>query len=197
MASIRRGRARTLIIVGGSVAAITLWWFLRNYDLYADFTGRDGVTRTGVSFPASDFTLRNVGEWGRGVFAYLWTPAEYYRNLINTPRWYEAASAALFLVAAVGSVRARALSRAGVSLAFVATVLLSSLALIYFTQSSVAGRLLYPLCSLYAFALTRGFRSFGERTGAMLVSLTLLAYTGYSLVVLADVNDALGLIHFN
>jgi 4-amino-4-deoxy-L-arabinose transferase-like glycosyltransferase len=182
-----RHRWRVLAVCAGSVALISGWWFVRNQRLYGDWTGRAGVRRTGVDFPPEDLTVRGVWTFARGVFGYLWTPAEYYRNIIDTPRWYEVVAILLTGFAIVGLVRVRpAFTRAGASMSAVAGVFCVVLAVLYFTASSLAGRLLYPLAPLYAAVLILGFRGWGSRASRAFLAATIAAQFTLALVVLRD-----------
>jgi D-alanyl-D-alanine carboxypeptidase (penicillin-binding protein 5/6) len=182
-----RDRARVILAGAATAALVTAWWFVRNVHLYGDLTGRAGVRRTGVDFPAEELSPGGLWRFGRGVFGYLWTPAEYYRNLVDTPVVFELAAIALSLAAVIGLVRSRPrFTTTGAAMTVIAAVFCVTLAALYFTVSTLAGRLLYPLAPLYAAALILGFRGWGPRGARALVAATIVVQVSLSIVMLRD-----------
>jgi hypothetical protein len=180
---IHRGRA----VLGAAVAFLLVagWWFAWNLHQYGDLTGRRGVQRTGVEFPAEELSPGGLWRFARGVFGYLWTPAEYFRNTVDTPVIFELLAVAITAVAIVGLLRARR-RPAGASLAAcaIAVAFCLGLAFLYFTVSTLAGRLLYPLAPLYAVALVSGLAAWGRRAATVLVGVTLATYLALAVVML-------------
>ncbi len=87
-------RARALRYSGvfiGVVAALTLWWFLRNILIYGDLTAEKAMRRV---LPAAQnwvkFNPLRPGDYFhllRSLVTYWWLPVEYFRNAIHAPKW--------------------------------------------------------------------------------------------------------------
>jgi D-alanyl-D-alanine carboxypeptidase (penicillin-binding protein 5/6) len=184
----RRDRVKATIAGGAAFLVVAGWWFAWNRNQYGDLTGRAGVRRTGVEFPAEELTAGGMWRFARGVFGYLWTPAEYFRNTVDTPVVFEALAVLLTSAAVLGLVmRPRRPAPIVTAYVAIAATFCLGLSVLYFTASTLAGRLLYPLAPLYAAALVTGFFAWGRRRGVALVGLMLATYITLAVVMLRDV----------
>ena len=81
----RLRRLRGVVFAVAGFVVVSGWWFVRNQILYGDPSGRTGVTSSGLSFPPSYHSLRQVDDWLRSLLSYVWIPTEYYRNAFQAP----------------------------------------------------------------------------------------------------------------
>lgn len=89
-----RGRSIKLIAAFGvTIVFMTGWWFLRNYQLYGDFTAQKALTlfHYGNNPTPQDLTQwKNLSHWLWIVETYYWLPVQYYRDLFHAPLWLRA-----------------------------------------------------------------------------------------------------------
>ena len=83
---IRHTPAPRLMAALAAAAAVSGWWFARNYVLYGDVTGMAGVRALGFSFVSAPVRgLVGVKNIAAEIVTYLWVPTEYFRNVIDLP----------------------------------------------------------------------------------------------------------------
>ena len=80
-----------LTIMGAVLLLTTGWWFVRNHQLYGDWSGGKSV---GSVFAATGrFDPFSVHGWvwvGRSLVTYYTTPVTYWRDEVKNPRWFTA-----------------------------------------------------------------------------------------------------------
>lgn len=84
------------LAIFASVLAITTgWWFLRNHQLYGDFSGAQSVNAVfGAQVGGAKFHLLSPGDWLwaiRGIITTYTVPVGYWRNEVKNPLWITAA----------------------------------------------------------------------------------------------------------
>jgi D-alanyl-D-alanine carboxypeptidase (penicillin-binding protein 5/6) len=75
-----------VVAFGGTIAALSGWWFIRNEIMYGDPLGRGKAAAESGGFLPYPFTgLHSIVHAGENVVTYLWLPTEYWRGLIHAP----------------------------------------------------------------------------------------------------------------
>lgn len=77
---------KAIVAFGGSLAALSGWWFIRNAHLYGDPLGRGkAAAESGGFAPYPLSGLHSLAHAGENVISYLWLPTEYWRNVVHAP----------------------------------------------------------------------------------------------------------------
>ena len=77
---------RAVLAFGGSLAALSGWWFVRNMVLYGDPLGRGKAAAESGGFgPYPLSGLHSLAHVAENVVTYLWLPTEYWRNVVHAP----------------------------------------------------------------------------------------------------------------
>jgi hypothetical protein len=93
LVSFRMRSIKLLFAFGLTIVFLTGWWFLRNYQLYGDFTAQKALTlfNYGNNPTPQDLTQwKNLSHWLWIVETYYWLPVQYYRDLFHAPLWLRA-----------------------------------------------------------------------------------------------------------
>jgi D-alanyl-D-alanine carboxypeptidase (penicillin-binding protein 5/6) len=86
VASTGRRAWGAVVAFGGTIAALSGWWFIRNEIMYGDPLGRGKAAAESGGFLPYPFTgLHSIVHAGENVVTYLWLPTEYWRGLIHAP----------------------------------------------------------------------------------------------------------------
>lgn len=189
-------RRRAITGLAGSAFVIALldtWWFVRNLILYGDPTGRSGVARTGVVFPAFPVTgIRSVGHLAEQMVTYLWLPDQYVRNTMQAPAPVKATIGWVTGISLLTGVYLLRRERPGPvagtgALGFLTWILTDTL------ETNLGPRTAYPGLPAW-FALLSATVTVGRltRLGAIVLLASLNIWT---LVVLSRVNLAVVRIH--
>jgi D-alanyl-D-alanine carboxypeptidase (penicillin-binding protein 5/6) len=184
-----------------TVAAVSGWWFLRNFLLYGDITAQHALTKYHYGNNPPPMNLLNPRVLVRclwNVFAFYWGPSEYYRGAFHIPLWIRAGAAAFNVVSLVGwarAFRAHTYQRANANVRAFAWFLGAQYAVcmaifiyVCFRITYFAPRTTFPTFVVYAVFLTFGglwaARQFGdrcERAYALLLAVFLVMANAYCL----------------
>jgi hypothetical protein len=75
---------KAVLAFGGSLAALSGWWFIRNMVLYGDPLGRGKAAAESGGFgPYPLSGLHSLTHVTENVITYLWLPTEYWRNVVH------------------------------------------------------------------------------------------------------------------
>ena len=101
----QRSVAPFLCVLVLTVAAGTLWWFVRNYVTYGDFTVKTALDRVGSFPPASLRTPTEAAERVQAFVSAYWSPAQSFSDRFRTPFMLVIVAWGLMLLSVVGWVR--------------------------------------------------------------------------------------------
>ena len=75
---------KAVLTFGGSVAALSGWWFIRNMVLYGDPGGRGKAAAESGGFRPYPLTgINSLVHAAENVITYLWLPTEYWRGIVH------------------------------------------------------------------------------------------------------------------
>jgi hypothetical protein len=103
----RHGRAsvRYMIVLLGSVALATGWWFVRNKMLYGDFMGVHAMQKlVGQDHPGTIALWQPeiLVPYLRNFLAHSWLPVDYFRSVVKSSLWERSIVLASTVVAGFG-----------------------------------------------------------------------------------------------
>jgi D-alanyl-D-alanine carboxypeptidase (penicillin-binding protein 5/6) len=186
----RRGAGlKAVVAFVGTVAAVTGWWFIRNWSLYGDPTASAGVHKLGLGFaPYHSNGLGGVGHVVEQVVTYLWLPTEYVRNTISAPTVLKAGLlVATLAIVAVGIRDSRRLQPPALLVLSCGVVSVVSWLALYLGAQATAPRIAYLALPMWTAFVGLTVARVGGRTATVGFVVALIVINAWTLIAVGHV----------